>query len=55
LSSNRSILNIRYTPVGAGAAQKAGRLTNYVQNRDNEREDGQVNDPESFARFSLET
>src|SRR5260370_644521 len=29
VSGNRTVLNIRYTPVGPGASKKAGRLTNY--------------------------
>jgi hypothetical protein len=52
VSGGRAVLNIRYTPVGPGAGKKAGRLTNYIQNRDNERPEAEIRDPESFMYYA---
>lgn len=52
MSGNRAVLNIRYTPVGPGAGKKAGRLTNYIQNRDNERPEAEIQNPESFMYYA---
>ncbi|MEA2646605.1 MAG: hypothetical protein QOE92_1688 [Chloroflexota bacterium] len=52
MSRERSILNIRYTPVSKSAGRSASRLTGYIQKRDNEREDGEPRDPEEFMHYA---
>ena len=52
MSQERSILNIRYTPVSKNAGRSARRLTGYIQKRDNEREDGEPRDAEEFMNYA---
>jgi hypothetical protein len=52
MSRERSILNIRYTPVSKSAGRSARRLTGYIQKRDNEREEGEPGDPEEFMHYA---
>ena len=52
MSHERSILNIRYTPVSKSAGRSARRLTGYIQKRDNEREGGEPRDAEEFMHYA---
>jgi hypothetical protein len=52
LSGDRCVINIRYAPVSPKAGQSVGRLTNYIQNRDNERPLGEARDAEGFMYYA---